>query len=130
MEGQLCQGVLGDVPQRISLPRDSIANRQANCVDGVVLFASLMERIGLNVVLVLAPGHAFVGWETGRGSSQFEYLETTMTATDEFAAACRKGQAQFDRVHGLIGQPLFDPAGFAVVLTLGDLRARGITPME
>jgi len=117
----------GDVPQRISLPRDSIVNRQANCVDGVVLFASLMERIGLNVVLVLVPGHAFVGWETGPSSGQYEYLETTM---NDFAAACQEGQARFDRARPLVGQPLFAPAGFAVVLTLADLRARGVTPME
>src|SRR5262249_20707570 len=74
-------------PQRPRLPRESLAQKSVNCLDGIVLFASLLEGASLNPALVFVPGHAFVGWETGNGSGQWRYLETTMIGRAEFEAA-------------------------------------------
>ena len=41
-------------------------DRSANCIDGSVLIASVLQRIGLRSFLVLVPGHAFVGFYTRR----------------------------------------------------------------
>lgn len=77
--------------QRVRLPRESLQDKQANCIDGTVLFASLLEGVSLNPAIVVVPGHAFVGWETWRDSNEWEYLETTMIGTHDFEAARKSG---------------------------------------
>jgi hypothetical protein len=56
----------------------SINNSQANCVDGSVLFASILRQIGIEPVLVLVPGHMFVGFYVDEEGKQLDFLETTM----------------------------------------------------
>ncbi|WP_165226699.1 hypothetical protein [Aquisphaera insulae] len=109
--------------QRTRLPRESLMQRSANCIDGAVLFASLLEGASLNPALVLVPGHAFVGWETWRRSDEWDYLETTMVGQHEFAAACQSGRRQVElaKRHSLPRMTIH---------RLADLRERGIWPME
>ena len=61
---------------------------QANCVDGSVLFASVLYKIGLYPVLVKLPGHMFVGYYTegkSYGTAQsLQFLETTMVGAAGF----------------------------------------------
>lgn len=67
--------------QPFSLPRDSIAMRAANCFDGTVLFASVLEGIGFEPIIHLAQGHAYVGVRSAPQSSgigRIWYIETTM----------------------------------------------------
>ena len=47
-------------------------------MDGSVLFASVLRQIGIEPLLVLVPGHMFVGFALDQAGSQVEYLETTM----------------------------------------------------
>ena len=47
-----------------ALPRESLADKEANCINGTVLFASLLEGISMSPAIVLVPGHAFLAWET------------------------------------------------------------------
>jgi hypothetical protein len=113
----------GQATQRTRLPRESLAGRAANCIDGSVLFASLLEGSSLNAALVLVPGHAFVGWEVWDGSDDWKFLETTMIGSHDFEAACHSGARQYEQAK------LFDSAR-TVMHRLADLRARGIWPME
>src|SRR5271169_6769458 len=46
----------------VRLPADVIASSGGHALEGSVLFAALLEAIGLDVVVVRVPGHAFVGW--------------------------------------------------------------------
>jgi hypothetical protein len=55
----------------------SITNTQANCVDGSVLFASILRKISINPFLVTIPGHMYVGFYLAPDKSQFLGLETT-----------------------------------------------------
>ena len=67
--------VPGVVGQRVRLPREALAVRSANCIDGVVLLlASLLEAASLHPALVLVPGHAFLAWETRERSDDWDYL--------------------------------------------------------
>ena len=116
----------GQATQRTRLPRESLKHRSANCIDGSVLFASLLEGSSLNAALVLVPGHAFVGWEVWDSSDDWKFLETTMIGSHDFEAACISGERQYEQAK------LFDSARL-VMHRLGDLRARepnGIWPME
>lgn len=64
--------------QHVRLIDQSINNAQANCVDGSVLFASLLRKIGVDPFLVLVPGHCYVGFYVDSKHEAFMCLETTM----------------------------------------------------
>jgi hypothetical protein len=49
--------------QHVRLIEDTLSTRQANCVDGSTLFASIATKIGLDAYLVLTPGHCYVAIE-------------------------------------------------------------------
>ena len=99
--------------QRVRLLADTWNERVANCLDGSVLIASALERLGIRSMLVLVPGHAFIGFESGGDSRHVEFLETTLLgrgarvgepasavesrARDGFAAALAAGQASYRR---------------------------------
>lgn len=81
----------GERSQRLRLPRESLGDRQANCVDGTVLFASLLEALSLNPAVVVLPTHVIVGWETAPGSNEWRYLDTTKLDTRTFEEAVQFG---------------------------------------
>ena len=50
--------------QRVRTFDDALESSQINCVDGSVLFASLLRAINIEPILVRTPGHMFVGYYT------------------------------------------------------------------
>ncbi len=64
--------------QRVRTFDDALNSSQINCVDGSVLFASLLRAINITPVLVQIPGHMFVGYYTDSSRKQLTFLETTM----------------------------------------------------
>jgi hypothetical protein len=113
----------GMFTQRTRLPRESLTQKSANCIDGTVLMASLLEGASLSPAIVLVPGHAFLAWETWRESGEWRYLETTLIGKADFDAACQAGQRQYE-FHQRQSPALVKR------LPLHDLRARGFWPME
>lgn len=87
--------------QRVRLPDEVWRERRANCIDGSVLIASVFERLGLGALIVLVPGHAFVGYRNHDGNSEF--LETTVLGAGKagrggtFAAARTAGRKSWRR---------------------------------
>ena len=77
--------------QRIKFPSSSIKTKSANCIDGAVLFASLIEHIGIQPLIVIVPGHALIGWRPSPNSKQLGLLETTQISTELFEAAVKSG---------------------------------------
>lgn len=47
--------------QRIRLPRTVLLEKTGTCVDFAILFASVMENVGLNPLIIVINGHAFNG---------------------------------------------------------------------
>jgi hypothetical protein len=112
----------GFASQRVRLPRESIETHQANCIDGTVLFASLLEGISLNPAIVIVPGHAFLAWETWRNSGEWKYVETTMIGTHGFEKACSSATSTAARYQSRKQLKMYP---------LNELRAtHGIMPME
>lgn len=64
--------------QRVRTFEDAFNSSQINCVDGSVLFASLLRAINITPVLVQLPGHMFVGYYTDNARKNLTFLETTM----------------------------------------------------
>lgn len=106
--------------QRVRPPRESLKDRQANCIDGALLFASLLEAISLSAAIVLFRDHAFVAWETnGKGNDQWRFLETTMIGTESFENACASAEKHYKL-----------NSAQAQLLKLRELRSQEINPME
>ncbi len=64
--------------QRVRTFEDAIKSSQINCVDGSVVFASLLRAINIDPVLVRTPGHMYVGYYTDGKHKDINFLETTM----------------------------------------------------
>jgi hypothetical protein len=85
--------------QIVRFPSDSIRTAQANCVDGTVLMASLLRKMGIEPIIVTGPGHALLGYfrqppPTKQGEKpDFAFVETTMIADAPFADAVKQGFA-------------------------------------
>ncbi|HWR13582.1 MAG TPA: hypothetical protein VN577_02045 [Terriglobales bacterium] len=73
--------------QRIRLPRETLELNNANCMDVSVLFASAMENLGLQPVVVIVPGHAFAGVRLGPQSQEILYLDLTVLPKGSFKQA-------------------------------------------
>jgi hypothetical protein len=117
-----------DRVQRTRLPKQVLASRSAQCLEGSLTFASLMESIGLEPFIVLVPGHVFVGWEPTekdyRSSRSPFFLETTMVGSNSFEEALATADVEVRR-----NQPFGDSKdGKAFALKISDLRKEGVTP--
>jgi len=98
----------------------------ANCIDGTVLFASAIEAMGMNPLIVIIPGHAFVGWKISPNSEEMEFLETTMIDTNSFEDALQRGAKEYQ---GEIDNGNFE-TNMSEIIDISELRKVGITPME
>jgi hypothetical protein len=118
----------GTISQRVRLPRESLKDKQANCIDGTLLFASLLEAISMNPAIVTVPGHAFVGWETWENSGAYNYVETTLIAKSDFTAARKEAEEMYKTYDELEKMGV---TGRLYRWSLRDLRSvKRITPME
>jgi len=73
--------------QHVRLLDETVNNGQANCVDGSVVFASLLRKIGIESYLVMVPGHCYVAFALDEQGEQIVALETTLlqsAAPEEF----------------------------------------------
>ncbi len=72
------------ISQSVRFMHESINSQQANCVDGSVLMASVLEKIGIQSYLVIIPGHCFLAFNLTKDSAALPMgLETTMLGRNE-----------------------------------------------
>ena len=64
--------------QHVRMLEETVNNTQANCVDGSVLFASLLRKIGIDSVLIMQPDHCYMGFWADEDHTIFLALETTL----------------------------------------------------
>jgi len=64
--------------QTVRTLSQTIGTAQANCIDGTALFASILRKIGIEPIIVLVPGHAFLGFYTDAARIRPAFLETTL----------------------------------------------------
>lgn len=121
---------------RVRLPRESLEQRSANCMDATLLLASLLEGVSLNPAIVLIPGHAMLGWERWPAEdklpqqdwSNWRVLEATAIGLNfTFEQACAEGHRKF-MSHYNLAEPY--EAQKVTVWSLRDLRKRGVWPLE
>jgi len=98
VKSSLTFGANTAVSERIRTPRESIAASSANCIDAAVLFASAFENLGMEPVIVLVPGHAYVGVKSAGNSDKHLYIDVALTgrfAFDEAVHSAERGLARF-----------------------------------
>lgn len=71
------------VSQTVRMLDQSVEATQANCVDGSVLMASILMKIGLKVHLVMVPGHCFLAFDGDSEGETLIGLETTLLGSDD-----------------------------------------------
>jgi len=76
----------------IQFPWETLKNKAGDCDDNAVLYASLLESIGLKSFLVLVPGHIFSGY-----ISSDNYAIPIETTALTFDTALSSGASQYDR---------------------------------
>ncbi len=50
-----------DIGQRITMPDQVLETKLGNCIELTILFASVLESIGINCVIIIEKGHAYLG---------------------------------------------------------------------
>lgn len=64
--------------QHVRFLDECIQNQQANCIDGTVMMASVLRKIGLHASIVLVPEHAFLAFTVDAEGTTPVGLETTI----------------------------------------------------
>jgi hypothetical protein len=89
------------VSQSVRTFANSLKTNQANCVDGTVVFASILRAINISTVMVLTHDHCFLGFYTSKKKDKIFYLETTMLSAsdiiDQAKIPAKKNQAYVDQ---------------------------------
>lgn len=114
--------------QKIKYPIQVLRHRQANCIEGVALFASVLESLGMHVYIVLIPDHAFLGWQSEDNENSYqEFLETTYTWNGAtFEQALKSG---YDQISEQMKLGNFNN-GRAKLISIDDAREYGIMPND
>jgi hypothetical protein len=76
--------------QRVRPIHESLDRRNANCADGSVLFASFLEAMGMNPMLIFVHRHVYVGLLVKDGEQGFDILPIETTLLGENAARERE----------------------------------------
>jgi hypothetical protein len=108
-----------DVSERVRLPRETLRRNSANCIDGAVVYAAAFENLDMDPVVVLVPGHAYVGVRESRGSQNYLYIETSLTGRASFESAVLSASRGMSKV----------PNGRVLRVDIAQARIAGIYPM-
>lgn len=94
--------------QHVRLFDEAVRAKQANCVDGSVLLASVLRKIGLRTFLVLVPGHMFIAVDLKDDDDDSMIgLETTMMGNDDLGHFDKLGKISPDHRDKLKNQASF-----------------------
>lgn len=76
----------------IQFPYETLNNNAGDCDDLAVLYASLLESIGLDSFLVIVPNHIFAGYVNSRG-----YAVPIETTASDFDSAISLGSSEYSQ---------------------------------
>jgi len=108
-----------DLSERVRMPRVSLGQSSANCIDAAVMYASLFENLGMEATVVIVPGHAYAGVRVAAGSNRFLFIDVALTGRATFEAAVASAQR---------GLAKYQPSSVTRVV-IQQARDAGIYPM-
>jgi len=117
----------GSTGQKINYPIEVLRSRDGLCIETAVLFASILEALGMQVFIVNIPEHAFVGWRTDKNSNTLDFVETTLIGgSSTFAYANSSGIEKFNEQ---LDAGNFE-SGDAELIDIEAVREYGIVPND
>lgn len=114
--------------QRTRLPAEVLASTNAQCLEGAILYATVLEAIGLSPVLVFKKGHAFVAWKPSKFDAAkvpLFFLETTLTGG---AATFEQAMASATNTFVKAAAEKQFELGIGALLDVQALRTQGYSP--
>lgn len=128
--------------QHVRFLDESLAAQQANCIDGTVMIASILRKIGINTRIVLVPGHAFLAIDLDPKADRIVGLETTCLGEAKIAIGVpfeQESRASFQRALEVGTQRLVEnaarfgstapgDAGY-VIVDVAAARLHGVQPI-
>ncbi|MGC4234032.1 MAG: hypothetical protein QM594_13725 [Niabella sp.] len=91
-------GPNGLYSQTVRLIDNSLETRQANCVDGSVLIASVLKRIGIEVALITTPNHCFLRFRSDPQNNNYLFLETTALSDNRYLLKPAEHVAEYKKL--------------------------------
>ena len=82
--------------QAIRLPSEALSSSSGNCIELALLYASAVEAMGMEPVIVIVPGHAYLGVRVDSTSNSYYFVETTMIGQATFDDAVTEGGNEWD----------------------------------
>jgi len=119
MKSSVTLGGHTSVSERVRMPRVSLDQNSANCIDAAVMYASLFENLGMDSQITVVPGHAYVGVRVAPGSPDFLFIDAALTGRTTFEGAVTSARV------GLSERP----ASSITRVIVQDARSAGIYPM-
>ena len=119
VKSSLTLGGHEEYSERVRMPRASLHDSSANCIDAAVMYASLFENLGMDPKVIIIPGHAYVGVRVAEGSSRFLLIDAALTGRAKFEAAVASAE------RGMAGHK---PSATTQIV-ISQARAAGIYPM-
>ncbi len=116
--------------QSVRFIDETMENSQANCVDGSVLLASALYKIGIRPFLVSLPDHMYVGFYLDDEGKEYRCLETTelggSKGREHFDAVMTETTAEFAKIKPKLEKE--DEADHQLI-DIADARKAGILPI-
>lgn len=123
---------ISTIVQNVRLPRDVIINNQGLCIELTLLWASLLEHMGVRTAMILIPGHAFVvAYSPDQGMPISQGIPIECTAITPRAVG-RNAEVSFDEAVKMGSESLqrAQQDGRIMILPIQDIQAMGFTPPE
>jgi hypothetical protein len=118
--------------QTVRFITSSVRLQQANCVDGSVLFASILRKIGIDPFLIVTPGHCMVGFYLYPGKRTKVAIETTMLGNENLGRYDEDNSfsGAISRALGYRTKNQVSFASFRSAIAVGLSRAQSVNPAE
>jgi hypothetical protein len=82
--------------QRIRLPAETLDQSSGNCIELTLLYASVVEAMGMQPSIIFIPGHAYVAVRVDGTGDSYYFVETTMIGHATFSQAVSKGLSEWN----------------------------------
>lgn len=127
--------------QRVRMPYAVLEQKGGTCLDLSLLFASCLEAVGLNPLIIVITGHAFCGcWleeQTFDDCAEDDISALTKRTADGMDMLClvectdyvAGKNADFDHAEKHANDHLIDPSAFHVAIDITRCRGNGIRPV-
>jgi len=111
--------------QRIRLPGEVLDQASGNCIELTLLYASVVEALGMQPAIIFVPGHAYVAVRVDGTNDNYYFIETTMIGQATFKQAVTTAVSEWQKAqpHVANGDPDYGWVDVA------DARSQGIIPI-